>query len=44
MGKFCETSNFINMEAETCDILKCLLVYISFNSKCLLVYIFHGYM
>ena len=30
--------------AETCDILKCLLVYIGFNLKCLLVYIFQGYM
>ena len=39
MGKFRETSNFINWKAETCDILKCLLVYIGFNLKCLLVYI-----
>ena len=40
MGKFRETSNFINMG----DILICLLVYIGFNLKCLLVYIFQGYM
>ena len=26
--------------AETCDILNCLLLYIGFNLKCLLVYIF----
>ena len=35
MGKFRKTSNFMNRKAETCDILKCLLVYIGFNLKCI---------
>ena len=44
MGKFRETSNFYIYGKLKRDILKCLLVYTGFNLKCLLIYIFQGYM